>query len=319
MNESAISDRTFRPKLKKYEPIGHDEATNQPVYPPARYAHWKRDGHMVRFEVDIKTNHWSRDGNTWSAWSRNPTDLSWDVHDCWTELDAFLKGLQSYPEQGKWILLGEMYYPDMPASYVKSGLAHGDKTLNIEFFAILKCPGYMFSELEDLPLQETAYIADKAGFHFVPFFVLDGAIYPKEQFVYATQMVKDIEGFVYKDGNLLNWRRWKNTNTIDLIVTGFTLGEGKYVGKIGSLIVSTIEGYEVASISGMTDEEREEMTKLALTGGLQGLVCEVSYQLVGSKGRLRHPNFVRWRDDKENVDCTLSQDPDLEKVWLPKC
>jgi len=44
-------------------------------------------------------------------------------------------------------------------------------------------------------------------------------------------------------------------------------------------------------------------------------VMEVSYQYVGDKGRLRHPNFVRWREDKPAAECTLSQDDDLVYYW----
>lgn len=41
--------------------------------------------------------------------------------------------------------------------------------------------------------------------------------------------------------------------------------------------------------------------------GYKGAVCEVEYQDVASKGRLQHPRFVRWRDDKLAEECFISQ------------
>ena len=50
-------------------------------------------------------------------------------------------------------------------------------------------------------------------------------------------------------------------------------------------------------------------------GAYLGKVIEVRYQYIGDKGRLRHPNFVRWRDDKPPDECTLSKDSDLFNYW----
>src|SRR5690606_14492263 len=125
----------------------------------------------------------------------------------------------------------------------------------------------------------------------------------------------DCEGVVLKDANLFNWYKWKPVKTIDVVITDFTEGDGKYLGYIGSLKVSVYDErgslIEIANVSGMTDLERDEITDLATNGGLLGRVCEVKYQYVGSGGRLRHPRFKCWREDKPAGECKTSQDPEL--------
>ena len=110
---------------------------------------------------------------------------------------------------------------------------------------------------------------------------------------------------MFKDGNLLNFEKWKPVKTLDAVVTDIKPGKGKYDNQVGALILS-VEGREVANVSGMSDAERAAMGEHNI-----GQVVEVAYQYVGSKGRLRHPRFIRFRDDKLPEQCLLSQDSDL--------
>ena len=91
----------------------------------------------------------------------------------------------------------------------------------------------------------------------------------------------------------------------DLIITGWTEGEGKYAGLIGSVKVSTYDGEELASVSGMTDEIRRAIS--ADPEAFLGRVCEVQYQNVAKLGRLRHPVFLGFRDDKLPQECGINQ------------
>ena len=127
---------------------------------------------------------------------------------------------------------------------------------------------------------------------------------------------RGVEGWVFKVSNYHGWWKLKVVKTVDLVVTGLKDGRGKYLGLVGALKCSTwrwgsnLKLVEVAAVSGMTDEQRVD-----IDSGHVGRVCEVAYQLVGSRGRLRHPRFVRWRPDKRAEDCTLSQD--METIgWL---
>jgi len=121
------------------------------------------------------------------------------------------------------------------------------------------------------------------------------------------------EGWVLKSGGQCGkWYKVKAEEEVDCVVTGTIPGQGKYIGQVGALVVSVynegnVDLVEIASVSGMDDAERLNITKLAKDGHLIGRVCEVKYQLVGSQGRLVHPRFKRWRPDKDADDCTIDQ------------
>jgi len=97
----------------------------------------------------------------------------------------------------------------------------------------------------------------------------------------------------------------KHRKTIDLVVQGFQPGRGKYAGMVGSLLCGIGE-IEIARVGGMNDAARVAITEADL-----GRVVEVEYERVASQGRLRHPRFLRWRDDKLPEHCKLDQDPKL--------
>ena len=128
---------------------------------------------------------------------------------------------------------------------------------------------------------------------------------------------RSIEGWVLKTSSHYGkWYKVKAERTVDCIVTDTKEGKGKYEGMIGALLVSVYDGkqlVEIARCSGMTDEQRVCMGDLDNKGKLQGRVCEVEYQQVEARGRLRHPRFVCWREDKPAKECTIDQIQDGEE------
>ncbi len=122
-----------------------------------------------------------------------------------------------------------------------------------------------------------------------------------------------IEGFMLKKQDTLPvWFKLKVEDTADVIVTGVKEGDGKYLGLVGALLCSVINPdgsmTEVASVSGMTDDERYEITEMFdVTKNLIGRVIEIKYQCVAAQGRLRHPRFLRFREDKNPMECTIDQ------------
>lgn len=131
------------------------------------------------------------------------------------------------------------------------------------------------------------------------------------------------EGWVLKDGNLIGWKKCKKENTLDVFIVDYIQGKGKYTGQVGSLVCAVCnmerppKKIEICSVGGFNDEIRLWLTQMfnGWANQIIGQVIEITYQCVLSKGRLRHPRFVRFRDDKLVEECTTEQDRELLKIW----
>lgn len=92
-----------------------------------------------------------------------------------------------------------------------------------------------------------------------------------------------------------SWMKIKDSITREVTVTGLKEGTGKYVGMCGALI-GDYNGRKVR-VSGMTDKQREEFWNKPKS--IVGKLVEVESQEETEHGSLRHPRFIRVRDDKE--------------------
>jgi len=261
---------------------------------PARYAHVKYDGHFVRVtRTRINSSH--------------PTDLT-------DQLEPLNLVPHHIPRDT--VLLGELHVPGKPASYVKTAIKNQDSNLTITYFAIEElCEATMSEPLAEWSLGGVAAWMAYYRLPFAEYIDIEHDQWTPEELI-KSAVDNGYEGVVLKDGNLLNWRKLKPVQTIDLVVTGFEDGKGKYLGLTGALKCSvfTPEGYiEIASVSGMSDDERIEVSLDERS--FLGKIVECRYQYLGAQGRLRHPAFIRWRDDKPVRDCGLDQDPALEEFY----
>lgn len=257
----------------------------------ATYIHLKMDGHFSRIVVDLS-------GGV-RVYTSHPHDITHQIVDGgWEWFRPFLTRVPFGTT-----VLGELYVPGKNASDVKTALIEKWPSLTFSAFAIETLRA-------EAPLEVVASDCQSWGLDFLMWRrVQDGDTVES----LMAKLPKGAEGYVLKDGNLLNWYKLKPVRTIDLIVDGFIAGNGKYEGGVGSLICRTAEGHTVATAGGMGDDMRWE---IALNQSKYlGRVAEIKYQLVGAGGRLRHPRFHRWRDDKQPEECTVDQDPDLEAFW----
>ncbi len=125
------------------------------------------------------------------------------------------------------------------------------------------------------------------------------------------------EGLVLKNRNSLyrpggrdrSWLKIKPRPTFDWVICGFTGGKGKYEDMIGAI---TYGGYDefgqlqsIGACSGMTDAQRILFTQHP--DHYVGKVIEIAAQEENDPVThvLRHPAFIRIRDDKSARECIL--------------
>lgn len=114
------------------------------------------------------------------------------------------------------------------------------------------------------------------------------------------------EGAMLKDPNgLYQWKRVRCSSqtmmklkpevTFDLKITGFEEGEGKFQKTLGKVLVD-YNGVEVGVGSGFTDDERKDIWKNRKK--CKGRLVEVKGMEITPDKSIRHPVFIRFRDDK---------------------
>ena len=273
-------DLPRRPKLRTYEGK------------PALYVQAKYDGIMVTVYNS------PRDGV--QAYSRhaNPTKglLTAKVKDT-----TWFGQCENNLNIGE-SLMGELWCPDQPASAVKSD-CQGCR------FSVFAVPH--FNDNVGLPSLQ-GYV-ERMGLHFPSWWEYCTArnrtdCHKVWDLGDPRSANPNYEGFVFKDGNLLNWAKHKPSPTIDLVVTEVNMAiGGKHSGRIGSFTVRTTEGHVICDVgTGLKDPQRRLRPADCL-----GRVVEVGYQYISSKGSLRHPRFLGFRDDKTADECSITQDLDL--------
>jgi hypothetical protein len=257
-----------------------------------RFAHYKLDGHSLRVTRDCI--------GIFRCYTSHPHDITEKV------IDRILSSRAVEMVPYSTAMNGELWSPDCPASGVKTAINDPSSQLLFNCYSVDQL-------LADTSLWTLNALLDLWGVRSIPFVDLHATNQSALEVISRPLPVfygRPIEGWVFKDGNQLNFEKWKPVKTIDLIVDDFTEGNGKWLGYVGSLVTRTAEGHVVANAGGMDDDTRSLVSQNRRL--FRGRVVEIAYQYVGSGGRLRHPRFIRFRDDKNPSACTLDQDPDLE-------
>ena len=129
----------------------------------------------------------------------------------------------------------------------------------------------------------------------------------------------------YRNGRSDDWRKVRARRSADFVVAGWTPVKSN-PDDIGALALAEYRGGELVFCgragSGLGEanrrEARERLASLkagdALTEGVTyrwvdpALVCEVEFREYSGEGHLRHPVFVRFRDDKKPTECVSTYD-----------
>lgn len=140
---------------------------------------------------------------------------------------------------------------------------------------------------------------------------------PQDAFAYYESIMKEyvargFEGIVIKDPDSpylyekdKAWLKMKPSDSVDLPIASVIEGTGKYVGKVGALIVRGEDKgkvFEISVGSGLSDELRTDLWDKR--NEIIGKMIEVKYDsITKSQSKefysVRFPRFVRFREDKE--------------------
>lgn len=118
-------------------------------------------------------------------------------------------------------------------------------------------------------------------------------------------VIKSLEREYYDVGAYIKAKRLE---TKDLVVYGFDHGNGKYSNTVGALKCgywdpATQHVVHVCDVNCGTDQDRADWLQGLLSGSRLNGVIEVKCQEV-TKDSLRHPVYVRYRQDKTYDMCT---------------
>lgn len=125
---------------------------------------------------------------------------------------------------------------------------------------------------------------------------------------------KGYEGLIFKKGNAPYgekgaWMRMKGEVEIDYICNGMAPADpmSKYAGQVGAVIGTLYNKECDVKCGGLTEKMRDVFTRRKDT--YKGLVFTAKGNGWYTSGAIRHPKFVRWRDDKKPEECVYEQIP----------
>jgi len=204
---------------------------------------------------------------------------------------------------------GELVWPGHEASDVPTAVKEKSPELTFTGFRILED---LYPHEHHMRVQDLGIAAPKlyGAYTELP------EVHEENMLEYAATL--GYEGWVLKERcKYPSWWKMKLEYTTDVIVMNFKMATaGQYLGGVGSIEAGVfVDGIlrPVAFVSGMKRPVRD-----ALTENDFGRVMEIKHNGVLSQGRLRHPRFLRWRDDKNLAECTLEQFTNAERERIRK-
>jgi bifunctional non-homologous end joining protein LigD len=131
-----------------------------------------------------------------------------------------------------------------------------------------------------------------------------------------------------------DWLKIKVTFDADVVIVGWTEGEGQRAGSLGSLVMAVYDGGELRyvgnvgtgfnrdtlrdvfdQLQALEETERPFPSEVMRSNPTLGrahwvtpsLVAKVEHRQLTSAGRLRSPSFQGFREDKSPEECTFAQ------------
>ena len=206
------------------------------------------------------------------------------------------------------------------------------KTTSIKF-AVFDCLWFDGWDMRDYEYNERLSLAqnlvqtlENEQLHIVPMIDVDGYLYKPDEYDDRIHLIKSrddcfkcmdaaiakgFEGVVikslqrkyYDKGAYLKCKKFE---TVDVVVCGYQKGNGKYSDTIGALEVGyydpqTNNVVKISKVNCGTDEDRNYWRDN--WNSLVNTVIEVKCQEITDRS-LRHPVYIRRREDKDYTTCT---------------
>lgn len=240
-----------------------------------------------------------------------------------------LANLPTLPKDFKYTVIDCECYADTWSE--SAGVLHSlperalelQKTINIRF-AVFDCLFYEGIDVRDTQYRGRIAMAERIvgllrqkdeRFHWVA----DRVVKSKEDAWKAAQeqwdqgregvVIKALGKHYYDKGAMLKIKR---TETVDVVVYDYQPGRGKYEGVVGALLVGyydpeTDSIKHLSKVNCGTDEDRATwqhfFNELVVNHEPCRVVLEVKCQEITDKS-LRHPVYIRIREDKDYKMCT---------------
>lgn len=216
------------------------------------------------------------------------------------------KGTLLKPFDGRTLLHGEFCYgtewaKDNPQLYNRiavygAEMLYGKDVRHVELFELRRLLNRLIPRLQKEEILNGCFLVDQ---------------WPLEKARAVWEATPKFEGLVFKDSRAVwgsPYGRMKRGVTMDYICLGFEQSESdRHAGwgvasVIGGLVPQgQMHPVQVCRVSGLDDTYRRAFYDNP--DYFIGKVFEASGKKVTKSGALRHPNFVRWREDKSPNDC----------------
>lgn len=116
------------------------------------------------------------------------------------------------------------------------------------------------------------------------------------------------EGLMLKEGHYDGWWKLKRKRRLDVYVTDTLESDSDtWSGGLKSICIAVRDGDKDIDLgqvgSGFEGEFRMQVDRHTLPGKVAEIECDG----MAGAGKLRFPRFIRWRDDKSPLECTVEQ------------
>lgn len=241
---------------------------------------WRDDCKNKSFLGEAKLDGWSLSVHPKGAFTRGGKTNYW----------SRVKHL--FKNKPRHAVVGELYLPGLPSTSVSSALTKNDELQQKLRFCAFDLP-LLKGTVLDIRHRLSNY-----GYE-IPIQYGDKVLTTWKDTWEEIAKKDELEGLVFKqmDTTARVWYRIKLVKTCECVVVGLEPGRGKYNRDVtGALIVYV-----------KTDPDKRQFRVSGMSANLQhylrntdiGRIIEVRYNSICSKGGLRHPRFIRFRDDLE--------------------